>query len=139
MKAILHRLRQRTRSLGVKIAGRLSYWVTCKIVPKGDTSRGQIYWQDRLRWFLEPYTDRLFSWAYTGSDEEIQSVYDGEIPPFHMSERQRAEFEQYDLTGITAHCCEPECQWHGPITACHNYRCARCRKAGVWIDSFEAA
>ena len=47
-----------------------------------------IGWHDHLRWWIEARLDTVFSWAYEGSDEELQAVLLDEIPLEHMNERQ---------------------------------------------------
>lgn len=45
---------------------------------------------DYIRWSLEKPFSWLFGAAFRGSDEELQSVIDGEVPVYAMSGRQIA-------------------------------------------------
>ncbi len=102
-------------------------WICKHVVSKGE----RIAWQDQLRWWIEGKLDAVFAWAYDGSEAEIISR--GEIPPMHMSERQRAVLDQYD-PAIDAHCCD--CRWTGSLAETLEDTCPACREA-VWIDGFE--
>lgn len=138
MKTTLHRLKQRVRTGGINVAGKGLYWAG-KIHSKRDGARGQIYWQDKLRWCLEGKLETVFGWFWHGSDEEIQAVYNGEIPPEWMSERQRAEFDQYDPSLLVTHCCTPGCRWSGVFSQSVNNHCPRCKKTGLYLEPFAAA
>jgi hypothetical protein len=49
-----------------------------------------IGWRDHLRWWIEGHLLTVFSWAYEGSDEELQAIVDDEIPEKYWTPRQRA-------------------------------------------------
>lgn len=74
-------------------------------------------WRDHLRWFLDNQLTRIFNAAYDGSDEEIQAVYDGELPLLYMSPRQRALLDRprdkYDASCV-------HCQWTGSLSTCRS-------------------
>jgi hypothetical protein len=58
-----------------------------------------IGWRDHLRWWIEGHLFTVFSWAYQGSDEELQSVVDDEIPKKHWNARQRAFAQKMGIEG----------------------------------------
>lgn len=91
-----------------------------------------IGWRDHLRWALEDALSRLFDLAYSGSDEEIQSVFHGEIPPKYMSGRQHAVFKAALGYGDAAAWCS-DCGWKGQISECAEFECPRCGHA-VWVE-----
>ena len=108
-----------------------SNWVGDNIV----TSAPDIRWQDHLRWWIESRVlGPLFILAYDGSDEELASVYNGEIPPKHMSKRQRIELSKYRRDTLNASCCV--CFWHGLLSEAATDECPGCGHA-VWIEPFE--
>ena len=86
--------------------------------------------RDHLRWFLEDPLTRIFNAAYDGSDEEIQAVYDGELPLLHMTPRQRALLDlprdKYDARCV-------HCNWTGNLSACPLDLCPHCANA-VYVD-----
>ncbi len=49
----------------------------------------EIGWRDYLRWWTEGRLEAIFGWAYNGSDEEIEAVFNDEVPFEYMSKRQR--------------------------------------------------
>ena len=87
-------------------------------------------WRDHLRWFLERRIDPVFSWAYAGSDEEIQAVYDREVPLDAMSARQRAllDWPVSELPGLCV-----QCQWTGRLDECVGDRCPVCQ-GSVYVN-----
>lgn len=115
-------LSQRFRSFVISVTARMLNWnsehVRC----------------DRLRWWIEDRLQAVFSLSYAGSDEELQSVYDNEIPPKHMSARQRALLDlprdQYGAECI-------DCGWAGQLSEAVNDDCPVCGHA-VWLDPYYA-
>ena len=93
--------------------------------------------EDSLRYalgvWIERQFSRLFSLAYSGSDEEITGVFD--IPLAHMSERQLKHVFP-DLWDLGAHC--NECNWAGTGgDAWEAYNlCPNCSDDCVWIEEF---
>lgn len=89
--------------------------------------------RDRIRWRLESYLSSAFAWLYAGSDEEIRSVYDGEIPIKYMNARQIAVLT-LPRVYYGVHC--TDCGWVGLWSQCEeDHNCPRCAGT-VWLDSF---
>lgn len=85
---------------------------------------------DWIGWWLEDQLVAVFGWAYAGSDEELLSVYHGEIPPYAMSERQRALLTpREDFAALAAHCCH--CRWEGDWEEC----CGELQHGEIFPDS----
>ena len=86
-------LLQKIRSIGVSCTIRALNWNSDLLLLPGIYTM-EITWRDRLGWLIEDQLSDLFGFFYTGSDEEIEAVYDCEIPRYAMSSRQRqAGFE----------------------------------------------
>jgi hypothetical protein len=119
---------QRIRTLGISWTVGLML-----LVDRIATDSPEIKWQDRLRWFLEGHLNRVFGWFYNGSDEEIQAVYQSEIPLKYMSPRQRAVLTLPRME-YGAHCCH--CRWEGWLDECTGDNCPDCG-AGAYLDEFE--
>lgn len=87
---------------------------------------GRICWKDRMRWWLEGIGDTIFFAGYSGSDEELLAVENGEIPLDCMNERQRAELDRYDPKSWPFSCHQPGCGWHGNLTDTRDEHCPLC-------------
>lgn len=62
------------RSRVIKWSLELDFWAHKKFAPTD--VNGSIDWRDHVRWYLEGISSRIFSWAYTGSDEEVKDGID---------------------------------------------------------------
>ncbi len=89
-----------------------------------------IGWKDRLRWSPERLIDPVFNWAFNGSDEEIQAVYNREVPLNAMSSRQRALLDS-PIFEYPVRCVQ--CQWTGCIDECVEDKCPVCQ-GSVYVD-----
>lgn len=119
---------QKLRSLGISWTCTLMSWVD-----RIETHSQEIHWQDRLRWFLDGHLTRVFIWFYEGSDEEIEAVYQSEVPLKYMSARQRAVLT-LPRTEYGAHCCH--CRWEGTLDECIGDNCPVCCES-VYLNEFE--
>lgn len=130
MKAKIQNMIQKIRSFVIhQTCGLMN--LTSKICYKDPDH--PIGWRDHLRWWLEVKLGIVFVWAYAGSDEEIEAVFNSEIPLEHMNARQRAVLvEPREHYG--AHCCH--CSWDGYWNQCHGaHECPQCGK-GIYLDAF---
>ena len=91
-------MNQRFKSFVVNQIARSLNWVSDNVSYK-DPEHG-IGWKDHLRWFAEGILDEIFHWAYQGSDEELLSVDNDEIPVEYMSPRQFDYYNRFALTII---------------------------------------
>jgi hypothetical protein len=82
----LHPLVQRLRSLVINTTCSLMH-LNSKIC-YSDMAH-EIGWRDNLRWWIEGKLTTVFSWAWDGSDEELEAVENDEVPEPYMSDRQR--------------------------------------------------
>lgn len=89
-----------------------------------------IGWRDHLRWALEGLLDPVFNWAYAGSDEEIEAVYNREVPLDAMSARQRALLD-WPLSEYPGRCIQ--CEWTGGLDECVEDKCPVCH-GSVYVD-----
>jgi hypothetical protein len=94
-----------------------------------------IGWRDNLRWWLEGKLDVVFGWAWNGSDEEIEAVYQSEVPLEYMSDRQRAVLTK-PRSEYGAHCCH--CAWDGWWDECDgDHDCPKCGE-GIYLDELNS-
>ena len=118
---------QRWRSFVMSQTAGLMNWNSELFAPKN--THGQIEWRDHVRWWIEGKLETVFSWAYDGSDEEIEQVFSGEMPLDCMNDRQRAAMPPRIELG--AHCVH--CRWDGWLEECNGDFCPVCGE-GVYLD-----
>lgn len=100
---------QRARSLGIAWCLELMEW-TSQLLLKPGLHSEEILRRERVGWAIEDKLQRLFGFFYDGSDEEIEAVYNCEIPRRYMSARQRYAGLEMALRGqlfdevICIHC-----------------------------------
>lgn len=115
-----------TRPLFQRFRSRVISWTASLLnsTQHIQTKSVEIRWPDHLRWWLEGQIERLFYWAYAGSDEELQAVYQSEIPLKYMNERQRnvLTLPRSEFVAYCAHC-----RWQGWLVACPNDECPQCQ------------
>jgi hypothetical protein len=87
MKRTLHQI---VKSAGIYVSINLQIWVIDRCV-YADLDH-PIGWRDHLRWYLEGKLNRLFTFFYDGSDEELRAVEQDEVPLKYMSKRQLAHW-----------------------------------------------
>jgi hypothetical protein len=119
------------RSLSIRACCSAMNWVSDHVAYPDPSA--PIGMRDRIRWRLESYLSTAFAWLYAGSDEEIRSVYNSEIPIKHMNARQRAVLT-LPRAYYGVHC--TDCGWEGLWSQCReDHKCPRC-PGTVWLDSF---
>jgi len=96
------------------------------------SDKSSIGWRYHVRWAIEGWTDWLWCLAYEGSDEELLSAENCELPPVYMNARQRAALRPHAC--YSAHC--SDCRWAGAFLDAVSEHCPRCGKP-IWIEPVE--
>lgn len=88
LRNFYHWLIQRVRSLGLNWSATAMNWNSDLLLAPGLHSE-EILIREIIGWKIEDQLHRIFGFFYPGSDEEIEAVYNCEIPRRYMSARQR--------------------------------------------------